>query len=635
MGAALALLAVALWGAAPTAEPSLQAEVYYNARLALREGRPTEALKLWFLRTALASRDDAVSGHDGDFHSLAWAALGARGLCPDGLPFDGAGVGLWPLALHNYALRNRRPLPPGTEGTAFLAFRVGRQQREVSIHDVLDAEELKALSLRRGFCLWRYRIVGSVDWPWAELADSDVAARALRLLLREALARVDWGRVVGRAAVEARIFDLNLRLTAVRRRAARRARREALREGREGGLGREALEALKADAGQPDLDPESRAILARSLGWTAEEWLTLSADRRQYLFAQALILVEDKARVRPLAQAVADQLLAQRQGAELMGWLAHATGDDVAAREAVWAGERGERLQALDPASGFTERGVIALHRGVAHLEAGDLPSALRAFAHALSWAESSKDAEGVRALARRWLSFVAAKFQVDDELLAMLAAVVPRGDFAPVLEDQIWQAAFSADAASFARCLKHQPPQGALAQRAELLAPLAAGELGAFADAVGALIDESPYFAARFTGKLLDRMETQTVTVRRRLVPLLEDLKARYTAVAEAPGPRGQTRRAAALVDRLRAQLDGLVALPEDASAADRAAALGAGRGVFVGNVRVAPSDPLPWPFRAPEVRAPSVFTPLVLRPEEWAGADGRLVFGWRVTEP
>jgi hypothetical protein len=53
-----------------------------------------------------------------------------------------------------------------------------------------------------------------------------------------------------------------------------------------------------------------------------------------------------------------------------------------------------------------------------------------------------------------------------------------------------------------------------------------------------------------------------------------------------------------------------------------------------FAGMVRLAPADPLPWPFRMPEPEAPSPFVPLRLEPIEWRGANGALVYGWRITE-
>ena len=49
-------------------------------------------------------------------------------------------------------------------------------------------------------------------------------------------------------------------------------------------------------------------------------------------------------------------------------------------------------------------------------------------------------------------------------------------------------------------------------------------------------------------------------------------------------------------------------------------------------GSVRLAPSDPLPWPFRPISVSAPSPFEPLELTPVEWKDADGRWVLGWSI---
>ena len=53
-----------------------------------------------------------------------------------------------------------------------------------------------------------------------------------------------------------------------------------------------------------------------------------------------------------------------------------------------------------------------------------------------------------------------------------------------------------------------------------------------------------------------------------------------------------------------------------------------------FAGAIRLAPTDPLPRPFFAPEPEAPSVFTPLALDPVEWRSDTGDLVFGWRISD-
>ena len=54
--------------------------VYYNARMALREGHSLEVIKLWLLRNALESETGRISRHDMDFRSVTWAALGEAGI---------------------------------------------------------------------------------------------------------------------------------------------------------------------------------------------------------------------------------------------------------------------------------------------------------------------------------------------------------------------------------------------------------------------------------------------------------------------------------------------------------------------------------------------------------------------------
>ena len=66
----LALLACC-WALA--AEPSDHTLVYYNARMALREGAPLEATRLWLLRNALEDQTGRVSTHDADFGSVTWS----------------------------------------------------------------------------------------------------------------------------------------------------------------------------------------------------------------------------------------------------------------------------------------------------------------------------------------------------------------------------------------------------------------------------------------------------------------------------------------------------------------------------------------------------------------------------------
>ena len=61
-----------------------QTLAFENARLALRDGKPQDALRLWLLRNALESSGTPPT-HDSDFRSVVWAALGETGCCADGM----------------------------------------------------------------------------------------------------------------------------------------------------------------------------------------------------------------------------------------------------------------------------------------------------------------------------------------------------------------------------------------------------------------------------------------------------------------------------------------------------------------------------------------------------------------------
>jgi hypothetical protein len=634
----MVLLAMALIAAEPA--PSNQALVHYNARMALREGRATEAVKLWLLRNAIESETGKVSARDEDFRSVTWAALGKLGLCQDGLSKDDGegGAGLWPLALHNSVVRNMRRPPPASSASPFLAFNLGRQQRHVSIRDVLDATELRGAKFLRTSCLRHFVVVLQSGEAWdAELADRRVTARVLRHLLSRADETLVRERVIGRAVVASRIFDLDLQLAGLEARAARRAQRQDRREGRRSGLSAAELEDQQATESKPLVPPDSEAgrVLRASLTWSPEEWMTLTGERRQFLFAHALQAAPDPVALRPLELALIDRLIESGQGAEIHSWIAHLSAQgDEAPRKAVWSGDLGRRLLALDDETGFSERAAIALHRGIDFLSRGQMPDALRSMAHAVRWSETSRSAEEVRNLSRRWLSFVASQYQVTDELFAMLRSVVPRTDYGAVLEDQLWHAALGADQVSFDRCVRHQAGRGALGRRAEVLRPLARGDAGAFEDAMLEVLGNSPYAGRRFLRQFIERLQAEDSEVRSKHVPTLRRLKEHLEEeIAQEEASKASQRSAQAMVDQLRSIIEGTTGAAE-LGAADRANALSPEREVFGGSLRVAPSDSLPWPFVVAEVKPPSVFRPIKLRPEEWRNSSGELVFGWRVQD-
>lgn len=605
-----------------TPDPDPATLVYYNARMALREGAPVEVLKLWLLRNSIESETGALSAYDEDFRSLAWVALGDLGFCQDGLEDDGETAGLWPLALHNWFLKNMRRGEAPAQPAPFDAFQLPQQQRFVSLDDVLSPEELRSVRFYRTDC---YRmndvLVASGLSGSADPADRNNEVRVLRFLLQAALHTVAPDLVKGRSTIEARLLDLRLKDMDLAERDARRAYRRKRRKIRElGGADEPPVDVAKTE--------RITKLLSITTKWTADDWLALDPTRRRFLYEWA-----DRAKVTDerLRIEVIDQLIARKDGAELASWLAY-TGTTAAAREKIWSGARGKRLLGLDKKTGFEERAAIALHRGVDAVGRGGLPDALRSFAYALHYAPDSSASEDVRRLGLRWMSYVASRFEVNDELITTLVTLVPRGDLAQILETLIWQAAFSADAASFDRTVNAYRSRGALRRRVQRLDPLARGDLGSFLTALRDEMVESPNAVLRFLRRFLERLETQDGDVRlnhRQTLDALVELLAASTAAAELTG--GLLRLADELEDQCIAMLEGMPPLDGSSRAKDRARALAPTAEVFAGRIRLAPSDPLPWPFPKPDIRAPSVFKPLPITPVEWR-QGGQLVMGWKL---
>jgi hypothetical protein len=199
------------------------------------------------------------------------------------------------------------------------------------------------------------------------------------------------------------------------------------------------------------------------------------------------------------------------------------------------------------------------------------------------------------------------------------------------MLEDLVWHAAFHADRTSFDRAVRHQVGRGALVQRIDLLRPLSRGDVARFSKQVERELDASPATTLRFLRQLVERLETEDADVRAAQVPTIRNVRRMALPLTLDEGNKGgQARQAQALVERCQSLLDGLGGLEADSRA--RARSVAPGNDVFAGAVRLAPSDPLPWPFPAPTVQAPSVFRPLTLRPEEWRTPSGELVFGWSI---
>lgn len=612
------------------AEPTDHEVIYYNARLALREGRALDATKLWLLRNAHEDATGRVSRYDDDFRSVTWAALGELGVCQDGHRVDKDGAGLWPLALHNWVVRNRMRRAGRDRPNPYKAFEVDRQHRFIAITDVLSAEELRTVSVFRGRC-WRPFLIllEAGELPTARLKDRQVAARVMRFLLERSKSTLA-DDVRGTAAVDARLFDVNLQLMALAAQEARRKAREQGRIGRGLGLERPSVQVMRTDApGYTFGDSSEPArILRASTRWPASEWLALSPDRRLFLMDHAQRYLGQSEDLDRLKLDILDALIAAGDGEQVEAWIARWQGP----RQAIWAGDRGRRLLALDDEAGFDARGVIALHRGVDQLQRGEIEPALRSLATAVQFAAESDASGDIRSLSVRWLSYVAAQFEISDTLLVTLQELVPRREYSVILEDLMWSAAFRSDRASFEHGLANQVGRGALGRRLALLVPLANGDANGFVGGIATGLAESPGETLRFLDQLVQRLELEDADVRGDQRAMLVRLRRMLAPLADPTSQDRSMRRAAELQRRTLAVLEGIGGVGDDGSLRDRARALAPDGEVFAGSVRLAPSDPLPWPFEPIEVTAPSIFAPLDLNPVEWRGDDGEWVFGWSI---
>lgn len=624
-----------------------QTLVYFNARIAQREQRHTDVLRLWLLRNVLKSRGEAPL-HDPDFRSLVWAALAGEGFCQDGFLEDDeeGGAGLWPIALHNYLTRSSSRQEAYPQPAPFDSFRTGYQQRFVSLYDVLSAEELEGVRFFRGNCLLPYLTLPRLGpLHWLDMQDRLSRGIVMRDLIELAQETLDNRRVQTQVVLETRLFDLDVALARLARRKARQETGILAQIAKATGVSETATE-LQRQARMRDVrEAELTELLRRCLTWDEVSWFSLSRERRLALFRQA---AENRAGDaaswpdyrRTILQNL-DKVLADKEGVEVAQWMGFA---GAAEREAkaegirdadllleIVVGERGERLLSLEPSTGFRERAAVALRRGTAFLERGERLDAMRSFALALQTSDESTSAADVHNLAKRWLAYVLAQYEADDEVLSVLREFVSRVDRNELLEVLLWRAAFHADAASFERIAKEVQRRGSLDFRVQRLRTLAAGDAGAMWTEVRDELEKQPNAIYNFVKRLVAELTLESLDVRVNNRDTLVLANEVLLDVAKAAS-RGLERRIVEQQQRIQTLLDAIDTFDE--SARGRAAAAAPGYEAYAGSVRLAPADPLPWPFAAPVVDPPSPFAPFQLTPVEWRGDDGERVFGWRVHE-
>ena len=97
------------------------------------------------------------------------------------------------------------------------------------------------------------------------------------------------------------------------------------------------------------------------------------------------------------------------------------------------------------------------------------------------------------------------------------------------------------------------------------------------------------------------------------------------------ARGGASLQKKVEVLRRRTQGLLDGIAAF--DDSVRGRVEAAAPDGEAYVGSVRLAPADPLPWPFARPQATPPDPFQPIALRPVEQT-RDGVTTFAWSLGE-
>lgn len=585
-----------------------------NARIALFQGRPDDALRIWLLQNAVSAhaRDAGFAEPArADLLSSTWAALGETGLCIESLATDDDGAGIWPIAAHNHLVRNFNGRPERAPPDPFLAFDSGQQRREVQARSVLSSAELKSITFQRGSCKAVGRTLAHVDQEYGPLAGSAATrekrlhnARALRELLVWSRASVKRDRLASFAPVESRIFSLELFL---------------------------ASASSDPEKTRTPKSLETRSLLERASRWSPQDWMALDSEGRLLLFPQVKDLLPSQEARETLIFAILDELSKARKGAEAETWIAFLSANDLPqTRKAVWANARGAELLALDAGSGFRERASISLHRGIDFAERGEMPEALRAIAYALSWADESREAEAMRQLSRRWIAYLAGHYRVEAALLSSLRQVLPREDFHFVLQELLWRAALRSDKASYNALSQLNTGRSAAAGRLARLSPLARGNLGAFNAALKRDLAAEPFATRKFAQDFVEQIEREEARVRRRLLSSLLVLQSALAGLVEGAGGN-----AALFAGELLPRCDALIRGLRSEKPAENPRTLAPDATVFAGNVRIAPTDAVRWPFAVPASVTPSVFTPLKLTPWDKPLPDGTQLAAWKVGEP
>lgn len=623
-------------------EPSLwrgepaQRAIFWNARNRLRERKPMDVVRLWLLHNSLdAAGLHPDSQEESHFRSALWVALGEMGYCPDGLEPDEDAAGLWTLAMFNWMLRAYLPDVEPESYTYWDTLPTGFQSRPVSLFDVLDAEELESFVPHREAChaeIWAMLRLGMAPTQYPK--DRYWLGAYLRTLLLHAQRKLNSAGLEGKELLRVRLFDLNAEMVRLAEERLRQQNDLADKAIRQAGLGEEQIDRYRLRNGQILRDREDAELWRRALQWPVHEWMSLTPRRRISLFRDLDKAAFDAADRDALLLRIVDALLDQQLGGELQKWLGFVDADERKARieRLLFDHARGEKFLSLPQNSGFQEQAVVALQRGIYQIQRGEKIKALRSFAFSIRESTASTKTMEVHALALRWITFVLSQYETTEEVLEIVDKFVPRNDARGLKKVLLWRAALHRDEASFrriqARCTASDRMLGLITQ----LEPLLTGNIHPlFMNAGDGSMWMSPRKFHRLIKEYIERLSIEPVDVRTKHVDLLTVLRDDLVE-KQATTTKTEQKNVGKLLQQVQVQLDALGQIDESIRGEIQSSEVSWES--YAGSVRLAPADPVPWPFLIPKDRGVSPFQPLRLTPVEWRTHEGEIVYGWRIHE-
>lgn len=217
--------------------------------------------------------------------------------------------------------------------------------------------------------------------------------------------------------------------------------------------------------------------------------------------------------------------------------------------------------------------------------------------------------------------------------MIEVVERFVPTADHSVVLEAILWRALFRGDVASFERAFSLLP-RGARKQRAmfQTVAPIVRSDVDGAFDALDAAAALRPRAMLDLATRLVDRLGEEPATLRTRHEPTLRRLLQTLERTATTAESKARRATAEKLAARVQSMLEGIGQLRDEVAA--RARAHDPDYETDAGALRLAPADALPWPFALTAPPAVDPFSPIVIAPAQWRGADGNAVQGWSLRE-